>query len=104
MAEYIDEESSRIAEIESVKKITAKSITERARQLKGKPCITRKSGIKYQIKQGQGKFKICLPKNINVVMTEEPIKQAVGTETQTVEINLKKMALNSARRKENNYD
>lgn len=104
MAEYIDEESSRIAEIEGVKKITAKNITERARQLKGKPCITRKSGIKYQIKQGQGKFKIRLPKNINVVMTEEPIKQAVGTETQTVEINLKRMALNSARRKENNYD
>lgn len=105
MTEYIDEESARIAEVESVKKITAKNIAERARQLKGKPCITRKSGIKYEIKQGQGKFKIRLPKNINIVMTKEPpLKKAAGAETKTVEINLKKIAINGARRKENNYD
>jgi len=104
MTEYIDEESSKIAEIERVKKITAKNIAERASQLKGELHITRKSGIKYQIKQGKGKFEIRLPKNINVVTTEETMEQAVGAETQTVEINLKKIALNGARRKENNYD
>ena len=104
MAEYIDEESSRIAEIEGVKKITAKNITERARQIKGKPCITRKSAIEYQIKQGEGKFKVQLPKNVEIVMAEEPLKKAVGIETETIEINLKKMALNSAKRKDSNYD
>lgn len=99
MAEYIDEESSRIAEIESVKKITAKNITERAKQLRGKPYITRKSAIKYQIKQGEGKFKIQMPKNIEIITTIEPQEERMAVGSESVIIDMKKIRKNSEMRK-----
>lgn len=100
MAEYIDEESSRIAEIEGVKKITAKNITERAKQLRGKPCITRKSAIKYQIKQGEGKFKIQMPKNIEIVTTKEPQEERVAVGSESVTFDIKAIIQNARKQKE----
>ena len=69
---------------------------------KGKQRITRKTGLEYLVKQGEKKYSVKLPKNIQIVTTEEPLmKKAVGAEeVETVEINLGRMVRNNAKRKD----
>ena len=101
MMEYIDEESEKIAKVEKTKKIVSDSIKQRAQELKGKQRITRKTGLEYLVKQGEKKYSVKLPKNIQIVTTEEPMKKAVGAEEiETVEINLGRMVRNNAKRKD----
>lgn len=54
------------------------------------------------MKQGEKKYSVRLPKNIQIVTTEEPLmKKAVGAEEiETVEINLGRMVRNNAKRKD----
>lgn len=102
MMEYIDEESEKIAKVEKTKKIVSDSIKQRAQELKGKQRITRKTGLEYLVKQDEKKYSVKLPKNIQIVTTEEPLmKKAVGAEEiETVEINLGRMVRNNAKRKD----
>ena len=104
ITEYFNASSEDIAELGRKKTSVIKQVRGRLEELQGEKMITHKSGMAYLSKQGKSKFHIQMPKHIQIVTTGESLKQAVGMEDEIVEINLKKMATNSARRKENNYD
>ncbi len=103
MTEYFNESREKLAELERGKANFIKQVKSRAKELKGGSNLTQKSGLKYIAKQNAGKFNIQMPKNIIPVIINEEIptlKQAVGAECTPVEINLKMIAENAAKRKE----
>ena len=104
ITEYFNASNEEIAEIGRKKTSVIKQVRECVEELQGEKIITHKSGLAYLSKQGKYKFHIQMPKHIQVVTIGESMKQVVGLETEPIEINLKKMAMNSAKRKESNYD
>lgn len=105
ITQYFHESRENLAELGRQKTSTFRQVKERIEELHGnKIKVTHKDNLQYLSRQNKGKFNIQMPKYIHVVTTGESMKQAVGMETEIIEINLKKMAMNSARRKENHDD
>ena len=102
--EYMNEAAENIAQSQRYKSNTIAQIKERVNELKRKPRITRKDGLRYMIKHGEGKFAINIPKNIiPVIVDEEPLKKAAGAENinvEVIDVNLNRMISNGQKRKE----
>jgi len=100
----MNEAAENIAQSQRYKSNTIAQIKERVNELKRKPRITRKDGLRYMIKHGEGKFAINIPKNIiPVIVDEEPLKKAAGAENinvEVIDVNLNRMISNGQKRKE----
>lgn len=103
ITEYFNENKEKLAELGRGQAEVAKQVKERAKELKGNAALTQKDGLRYLANQNAGKFNIRMPKNIiPVIVNEEPtnLKQAVGAENTSVDISLKRIQRNAAKRKE----
>ena len=103
ITEYFNESKEKLAELGRGQADIIKQVKERTKELKGDIKLTQKDGLKYLAKQNAGKFNIQMPKNIiPVVINEEmpELKQAVGAEDIPVDINLRRIQRNAAKRKE----
>ncbi len=103
ITEYFNESREKLAELERGKSDIKKQIKARSRELTGGVNLTQKDGLAYLAKQNAGKFNIKMPKNIiPVIVTEEApeLKQAVGAENIPVDISLRRISSNAAKRKE----
>lgn len=103
ITEYFNESREKLAELERGKSDIKKQIKARSKELTGGINLTQKDGLAYLAKQNAGKFNIKMPKNIiPVIVTEEApeLKQAVGAENIPVDVNLRRISRNAAKRKE----
>lgn len=100
--EYFKADHETIGTLRRNQQETVKNVKERTAELKGKPIITQKAGLAYCAQKNAGKFSIRMPKNIHPLVSGESIgiqAKAVGAEDIPVEINLKKICENAAKRK-----